>query len=80
MTEADLLHVRVRDLMTDGHLPCEDCLVTWYGEGRGRWCAACDQRILSRDTEIECGVPAGGTIVFHLACYDAWQSILAKKD
>jgi hypothetical protein len=77
---AEPLRVRIQELMEAGSLPCEDCLVTWYGAGRGRRCAACDQRILSRHTEIECEVPGGGTIPFHLACYDAWQTILTGKD
>ena len=55
-------------------------MVTWYGHGRDRHCAACDRRILATDTEIECDVPGTGTIFFHLACYDAWQSVLAAKE
>lgn len=74
------LRVRIQDLITGGTLPCDDCVVTWYGEGRGRHCAACDQRILGSDTEIECDVPGGGTIYFHLQCYDLWQSVLAAKE
>jgi hypothetical protein len=30
--------------------------------------------------EIECDVPGGGTIRFHLACYDLWQTVLTRKD
>ena len=37
-------------------------------------------RILATDTEIECDVAGTGTIFFHLACYDAWQSVLAAKE
>ena len=66
MSEIGPLHVRIQELMSRGDLPCEDCIVTWYGAGQGRRCAACDQRILSRDMEIECDVPGGGTIHFHL--------------
>ena len=51
--------------------------MTWYGHGRGRRCAACDQRILGTDSEIECDVPGGGTIYFHHACYEVWHSALA---
>ena len=51
------LQTRIQSLMTSGDLPCEDCVVTWYGQGRDRHCAACDRRILATDTEIECDVP-----------------------
>jgi hypothetical protein len=80
MSEAEPLRVRVKELMTAGALPCEDCLVTWYGDGQGRRCAVCERRILRVDTEIECDVPGGGTIHFHLACYDVWQTVLTGKD
>ncbi len=80
MSEIGPLHVRIQELMSRGDLPCEDCIVTWYGAGQGRRCGACDQRILSRDMEIECDVPGGGTIHFHLACYDVWQTILTGKE
>jgi hypothetical protein len=30
--------------------------------------------------EIECEVPQGGTVRFHLTCYDVWQTILTVKD
>jgi hypothetical protein len=80
MTDMDPLRVRIQALVSSGGLPCEDCLVTWYGEGRGRRCAACDRRILSSQTEIECDLPRGaGTIRFHLACYDIWQTVLTAK-
>jgi hypothetical protein len=78
--DRDALQTRIQSLITAGNLPCEDCVVTWYGDGRGRRCAACDRDILGADTEIECDVPGGGTIFFHLACYDAWQSVLAAKE
>jgi hypothetical protein len=78
--DRDALQMRIQGLMTSGDLPCEDCVVTWYGQGRDRHCAACDRRILATDTEIECDVPESGSIFFHLACYDAWQAVLAAKD
>ena len=71
----DLL-TQIRQRMAVGTLPCDDCVVTWYGAGRGRRCAACDQRILGNDAEIECDVPGGGTVYFHQACYNVWHSAL----
>ena len=78
--DRNALQTRIHSLLTSGDLPCEDCVVTWYGQGRDRQCAACDRRILATDTEIECEVPGTGTVLFHLACYDAWQSVLAAKE
>ena len=76
MSAAPELLARIQQRMSDGTLPCADCVVTWYGPGRGRHCAACDRRILGTDREIECDVPAGGTIYFHQACYEVWHSCL----
>jgi len=70
------LLIRIKEGMAAGTLPCEDCVVTWYGPGRGRRCAACDERILSTDVEIACDLPGGGTIYFHSPCYDVWQAAL----
>jgi hypothetical protein len=78
VSEPDALPVRIQQRMADGTLPCEDCVVTWYGSGHGRQCAACDQRILEPDTAIDCDVPGGGTIHFHLRCYELWHSLLAS--
>ena len=75
--ESEALRVHIQALMSAGTLPCEDCVVTWYGRGRGRRCSACDQRILGIDNEIECDVPGGGTIYFHHACHEIWHSVLA---
>jgi hypothetical protein len=76
VSEPQELLERIQQRMAVGTLPCEDCVVTWYGSGRGRRCAACDRRILGTDTEIECDVPSGGTVYFHQACYDVWHSAL----
>ena len=75
------LDAKTRASMTLGICPartgCGD--VVWLG--RDRHCAACDRRILANDTEIECDVPETGTIfVSHLACYDAWQSVISAKE
>ena len=72
MSERDDLRVRIRELMAAGSVPCGDCVVTWYGERCGRRCAS--------DTEIECDVLGGGTILFHLACYNAGHSTLSAKE
>jgi hypothetical protein len=76
-TNPDPLRVQIQQRMKVGSLPCEDCLVTWYGSGCGRICAGCDQPILREDHEIECTVPNGGMIYFHRACYEVWHGLLA---
>jgi hypothetical protein len=77
VSEPEVLLVRIQQRIAAGILPCADCVVTLYGSGRGRRCAACEHRILGSDGEIECDVPGGGTIYFHQACYEVWQSALA---
>ena len=77
--ERESLRLHIQERMSAGTLPCEDCVVAWYGHGRGSRCAACDQRILGIDSEIACDVPGGGTIYFHQECYEVWQSALATK-
>jgi hypothetical protein len=67
VSEPEVLLVRIQQRIAAGILPCADCVVTLYGSGRGRRC----------DGEIECDVPGGGTIYFHQACYEVWQSALA---
>ena len=77
VSDPEMLLVRIQQRMATGTLPCEDCVVTWYGAGLGRPCAVCDQRILSTE-EVECDIPGGGTIYFHRACYDVWHEALTR--
>jgi hypothetical protein len=75
MSGNDLV-LRITERMSAGALPCVDCVVTWYGPGRGRPCAVCDEQILRTDVEIECDLPGGETIAFHSPCYELWQGAL----
>jgi hypothetical protein len=68
---------QIRDKMSCGDLPRDNCVVTLYRSGRGGRCVACSQRILGSETEVECDVPGAGTIHFHRRCYDLWQLELA---
>jgi hypothetical protein len=77
MERTDLV-LRITERMTAGTLPCVDCVVTWFGSGRGRPCTVCDQPILETDIETECDLPGGGTICFHRACYLLWRNALPK--
>ena len=74
----DGLHRRIQSLVSTGVLPLRGLRRDVVRPGSGRDCAACEQRILGTETEIECDVPGGGSIHFHLWCYDAWQSVLGR--
>lgn len=71
------LRARITERIASGALPRENCLVTWYGPGRGNRCVACDERILGTDIEVACDLPGEGTIYFHSPCYDLWHAALA---
>jgi len=76
--ERNELVLRITERMTAGTLPCEDCVVTWFGPGRDRPCVVCDEQILPTHIETECDLPGGGTIYFHRACYLLWNDALPK--
>jgi hypothetical protein len=73
----DPLRSQIRDKMSSGDLPRENCVVTLYAAGRGEHCAACGQRILGSETAVECDLPRAGVLRFHRRCYDLWQLELA---
>ena len=62
----------IRQKILAGHLPKENCRMTWYGPGTGGVCVACEQPIAADDVEVECDLPTGGTIRLHRGCYDIW--------
>lgn len=74
----DDLRARIRDYVRDGLLPSADCLIAWYGPGRGQVCEACTGRILGRELAVECELRGGTTIWFHASCYGIWRSVLAR--
>jgi hypothetical protein len=53
-------------------LPDVDCLVTWFGPGRGEVCVVCASRILGSDVSVACDLPGGRTVQFHARCYEKW--------
>jgi hypothetical protein len=73
----DLLTLRIQDRIRTGRLPGGDCAATWYREGRGQRCAACDERILGTDLGVDCDLVGGATVQFHARCYIVWHSLLA---
>ena len=71
MDESEIL--RIQSNIAGGQLPKVDCLVTWYHSGRGELCAVCARRILSTEPAIECDLPGGTTVWFHVPCHARWQ-------
>jgi hypothetical protein len=63
----------IRGKVLRGDLPKEHCRMTWYAPGTGGHCAACDLPVLVEEVEVECDLPRGGTMRFHLRCYQAWS-------
>ena len=72
----DDLRTRIREGVRDGSLPSVECLVAWYGPGRGQLCGACSERIRGAELAVECDQPGGTTIWFHARCYDLWHVAL----
>jgi len=62
----------IRQKILAGHLPKENCRMTWYGPGTGGVCVACERPIAADDVEVECDLPTGGTIRLHRGCYNIW--------
>jgi len=68
---ADRVH-GIRQKILAGHLPKENCRMTWHGPGTRGVCVACEQPIAADDVEVECDLPTGGSIRLHQGCYDIW--------
>ena len=64
----------IRQKILGGHLPKQNCHVTFYGFGTGNICVACESPIGADDVEVECDLPAGGTIRLHRKCYEIWST------
>ena len=64
----------IRQKILAGHRPKQNCHVTWYGFGTGNMCLACGTTIGHEDVEVECDLPAGGTILLHRKCYEIWST------
>jgi hypothetical protein len=66
----------IREGIACGKLPGVDCVVAWYGPGRGQHCAVCDRRILGVELGVNCDLPDGRTVSFHAQCYAMWRAVL----
>jgi hypothetical protein len=76
----DELRGRVQEGIRNGRLPKIDCLVTWFGIGRGQICAACASRILGSEVAVECELPDWPILWFHARCYDVWLAARRPRD
>jgi hypothetical protein len=63
----------IREKILRGDLPKEHCRMTWYHPGTGGRCAACEQPVVAPEVEVECDLPGGGTMRFHVRCYQIWS-------
>ena len=79
MNSPDDLRERIRQKALAGVLPKAHCRVTWYGPGTGGICAACESPVTAQEIEVECDLPAGGTIRLHRTCYDVWSRELPGR-
>jgi hypothetical protein len=70
--EDQALAAMIRNRMTAGTLPRDECTGTWYGFGNGRSCSGCDRPIAASDVEVECDLSDGTTVRFHRLCFDLW--------
>ena len=73
MIDPDELLNIIREKILRGALPKEHCRMTWYGPGTGGICAACELPIMADEVEVECDLPGGGTMRFHVRCYQIWS-------
>jgi hypothetical protein len=72
----DDLRTRIQEYIRDGLLPSDQCLIAWYGPGRGQICEVCTGRILGSEVAVECELRGGAVIWFHASCYGLWYSML----
>jgi hypothetical protein len=75
----DDLGTRIREGLRDGSLPSVECLVAWYGFGRGQLCGMCSERILGTELAVECEQAGSTAMWFHARCYDLWHSALGPS-
>jgi hypothetical protein len=68
----ETIRARIRRLLDEGALSCEEPEGTWAGHGLGHHCIACEQVISASEFEFEVDL-AGRTFRLHRACYFMWQ-------
>lgn len=64
---------RIRTMIQTGALPCDDTEQLWGGQGDGRPCSGCLERILPPDVEYEVTLSSSATIYLHRRCHTIWE-------
>jgi hypothetical protein len=64
---------RIRQMLEQGEMPCDEPDKTWAGRGTGTHCAACGETIQPSDIEYEVDLLPGATLRLHRDCHDIWQ-------
>jgi hypothetical protein len=72
--EIRLLRDRIRRLLANRQLPCEEGRA-WAGRGgSGTHCVACGEPIAPTDVEFEVELSSGGPALrLHRVCYAVWR-------
>ena len=68
------LRLWIRAKLDGGSLPNEGLLKMWGGRGTGRSCDACEEMISESALEIEGIGSTGGTLRFHVKCFQLWDA------
>jgi hypothetical protein len=71
--EETAVRLRVRQLVQEGEVPCEEPGTTWAGRGSGTHCAGCGEPIGPGEIEFEADLPSGRTLRLHRACHAIWR-------
>jgi hypothetical protein len=71
MDEASI-RARVRRMLTNEEMPCDDPETVWAGNGTGERCIACGRPIATTEVEYEVELSAR-TYRLHCACYVIWE-------
>jgi hypothetical protein len=70
-----------RAQIDQGHLPCDTPAHTWGGQGEGKLCELCGQRIGPEEIEYEVQMMADRDLTcrFHWRCHAAWRAECAGR-
>jgi hypothetical protein len=71
--DAITLRARIRHMVKTGEIPCEEPVGSWAGNGDGRRCSACGERVAPDEVEFEVDLPSGATIRLHRRCHAIWM-------
>ena len=67
---------RMRMLVQDGDLTCDEPEQTWAGTAQeSKQCAGCLEPILAPQIEYEVALPSGRTMFLHARCHAIWLDV-----